>query len=315
MLTKLAAPTYRLARLRIALVIAVATLALAAPAAKAAPLVGIGEQNPSMFSDPRWRALGLKDVRVIAGYDALHSDWQRADLDTYMAAAHAAGARVLLGFGHSRTAGKEDHLPSVATFTKEFRAFRARYPWVKDYLTWNEANICGQPTCKNPERAARFYMSIRRYCKGCRIVAADVLDGSKLVSWVKRFAHTVGTTKVIWGLHNYIDANRFRTRGTKALLRTVKGDVWFTETGGLVVRRNGSTVAFPGSTKHAAAATRWVFKLAALSSRVKRVYFYHWSPAPTPNPTWDSALVDRNDRPRPAYEVLYAWLVKHGIAS
>ena len=82
MLTKLAAPTYRLARLRIALVIAVATLALAAPAAKAAPLVGIGEQNPSMFSDPRWRALGLKDVRVIAGYDALHSDWQRANLDT-----------------------------------------------------------------------------------------------------------------------------------------------------------------------------------------------------------------------------------------
>ena len=50
---------------------------------------------------------------------------------------------------------------------------------------------------------------------------------------------------MIWGLHNYIDANRFRTRGTRALLRAVKGDVWFTETGGLVVRRNGSTVEFP----------------------------------------------------------------------
>ena len=311
MLTKLAAPTYRLARLRIALVIAVATLALAAPAAKAAPLVGIGEQNPSMFSDPRWRALGLKDVRVIAGYDALHSDWQRADLDTYMAAAHAAGARVLLGFGHSRTTGKEDHLPSVATFTKEFRAFRARYPWVKDYLTWNEANICGQPTCKNPERAARFYMSIRRYCKGCRIVAADVLDGSKLVSWVKRFAHTVGTTKVIWGLHNYIDANRFRTRGTKALLRTVKGDVWFTETGGIVERNNGSPIQFPESTAHAAKATNWVFKLAQLSRRVRRVYLYHWSPPPDPVPTWDSALVDAHDRPRPAYGVLQKWLARY----
>ena len=300
----------RLRRLAALHVVAVAALVLAAPA-KAAPLVGIGEQNPSMFSDPRWRALGLKDVRVIAGYDALHSGWQRAELDAYMAAAHAAGARVLLGFGHSRTEGKEDHLPSVATFTKEFRAFRARYPWVKDYLTWNEANICGQPTCKNPERAARFYLSIRRSCKGCRIVAADVLDGSKLVSWVKRFAHTVGTTKVIWGLHNYIDANRFRTRGTKALLRTVKGTVWFTETGGIVERNNGSPIQFPESTAHAAKATDWVFKLAQLSRRVRRVYLYHWSPPPDPVPTWDSALVDSHDRPRPAYGVLQKWLARY----
>ena len=36
-----------------------------------------------------------------------------------------------------------------------------------------------------------------------------------------------------------------------------------------------------------------MFKLAALSPRVKRVYFYHWAPAPTTRPTWDSALVDR----------------------
>ena len=119
---------------------------------------------------------------------------------------------------------------------------------------------------------------------------------------------------MIWGLHNYIDANRFRTRGTRALLKAVKGDVWFTETGGLVMRRNGSTVTFPGSTRHAARATSYVFRLAALSSRVKRVYFYHWSPAPTPRPTWDSALVDSHDRPRPAYEVLRKWLDKNGIA-
>ena len=122
-----------------------------------------------------------------------------------------------------------------------------------------------------------------------------------MVGWAQRFQKAVGNRRVIWGLHNYIDANRFRTRGTRALLRAVKGDVWFTETGGLVVRRNGSTVEFPGSTRHAAKATSWVFRLAALSPRVKRVYFYHWSPAPTPRPTWDSALVDRHDRPRPAY--------------
>jgi hypothetical protein len=297
---------------RILLAAALATLALAATArAATAPLVGIGEQNPSIFTDANWQALGVRDVRVVASYDALHSSWQRADLDAYMTAAHAAGARVLLGFGHSRIRGKEHWLPSVATFGREFLAFRARYPWVKDFLTWNEANHCSQPTCNNPERAARFYTAIRRYCAGCRIVAADVLDGSKMPSWVKRFQRAAGHRRLIWGLHNYIDANRFRTTGTRALLKAVKGDVWFTETGGLVMRRNGSTVAFPGSTRHAAEATTWVFRLAALSPRVKRVYLYHWSPATVPHPTWDSALVDARDRPRPAYDVLRRWLQEH----
>ncbi len=47
---------------------------------------------------------------------------------------------------------------------------------------------------------------------------------------------------------------------------------------------------------------------------MKRVYFYHWSPAPIPRPTWDSALVDKCDRPRPAYRVLHAWLRRNHVA-
>ena len=47
-----------------------------------------------------------------------------------------------------------------------------------------------------------------------------------------------------------------------------------------------------------------MFKLAALSPRVKRVYFYNW----TPGPTWDSGLTDRRGRPRPAYAVIRSWL-------
>jgi hypothetical protein len=289
-----------------------AALALASPARAAAPpLVGIGEQDPSLFGDRNWQALGVKDVRVVASYDALGSSWQRADLDAYMTAARVAGARVLLSFGHSRIAGKEHWLPSVQAFAREFLAFRSRYPWVKDYLTWNEADHCSQPTCNNPERAAQFYLTIRRYCAGCRIVAADVLDGRRMLPWIRRFQKAVGHRKLIWGLHNYIDANRFRATGTRSLLKAVRGDIWFTETGGLVMRRNGSTIAFPGSTRHAAEATTWVFKLAALSSRVRRVYFYHWSPAKIPDPTWDSALVDSHDRPRPAYDVLRKWLAAH----
>ena len=296
-------------------VLALVALLVFAPAGGAAPRIGIGEQHPEMFTDAAFAPLGVKDARFVASYDALGNEAERTELDVYLGAARAAHVRVLLGFGHSRNPRLAHTAPSVKRFEREFVKFRARYPWVRDYLTWNEANHCSQPTCNNPKRAAQYYLAVRKHCKGCRIVAADVLDGSRLVPWVKAFQKAVGKRRVIWGLHNYIDANRFRSTGTRALLKAVKGDIWFTETGGLVVRRNGSTVMFPGSVSHAAKATSYVFKLAALSKRVKRVYFYHWSPAPTPNATWDSALVDSHDRPRPAYEVLYAWLVKHGIAS
>ncbi len=288
---------------------------LIAPAASAAtPVIGIGEQHPELFADKSFQQLGVRDVRFVAAWDALNSGWQRTELDQYMYAARVANVRVLLSFGHSRNPKLAHTLPSVKAFEREVVRFRARYPWVRDYITWNEANHCSQPTCKNPERAADFYLALRKHCSGCKIVAADVLDGSRLTAWVKRFQKRIGNRRVIWGLHNYIDANRFRSTGTRALLKAVKGDVWFTETGGLVLRRNGSTVTFPGSISHAAKATSYVFRLAALSSRVKRVYFYHWAPAPTLTPTWDSALVDANDKPRPAYNVVRRWLQKHGVA-
>jgi hypothetical protein len=45
-----------------------------------------------------------------------------------------------------------------------------------------------------------------------------------------------------------------------------------------------------------------------LSPRVKRVYLYHWRPAPEPEPTWDSALLDREGEPRLAFDVLSEWV-------
>lgn len=284
----------------------------AADARATVPVIGIGDQQPTMFSDPLWQQLRLPNVRVIAAYDALDSGWQRAELDAYMAAAHTAGARVLLGIGHSRVDAKHHHLPTVAVYTKELKRLRARYPWVHDFITWNEEDVCGEPTCKNPERAADFYLAAKRTCPGCKIVAADLLDSSRMLPWIKRFLKRIGPGhKLTWGLHNYIDANRFRTSGTQALLKATKGDVWFTETAGLVMRDNGSKILFPGSISHAAKATTQVFRLAKLSPRVKRIYFYQWAPSTDPDPTWDSALVNAHDQARPAYKVLRTWLRAH----
>jgi len=301
--------------LLLATLLAAAFAAPAGAAAKPAPIpvVGIGEQSPEMFSNPYFTALGVEHVRVITAWDSLRHRWSRRDLDSYMSAARAAGAQVLLGFGHARS-GKSKvrrRVPGVREFTREFLKYKQRYPWVKDWLTWNEANHCGEPTCHKPRRVARFFNNIRHNCYGCRVVAADVLDTPTMPQWVREFRRTARDDKLIWGLHNYIDANRFRTSGTRALLKAApRGEIWFTETGGLVVRRNKSRIAFPGSEKHQAKATRQVFKLAALSPRVRRVYFYHWQPSGDPLPTWDSALVDPRGKPRPAYRVLKSWVRK-----
>jgi len=288
----------------LALLVAVGVALAAPPSARAADaLVGVGEQHPAIFADPWWRELQTQRVRYIAAWDALRYDWSRAEVDAYLGAARAAGAEVLLGFGHSRTPGRTHRAPTPRQFLGEFRRFRARYPWVREYLTWNEANHCSQPTCRRPDMAARYYNALRGACPDCTIVAADVLDTRRMPAWIKAFRHRARGRRLIWGLHNYIDANRFRTTGTRSLLRTVPGQVWFTETGGLVERDNGSPVEFPENKWHAARATRWVFqRLARLSPRVRRVYLYQWKPPP--DPTWDSALLGADGRPRPAYRVL-----------
>jgi hypothetical protein len=226
-----------------------------------------------------------------------------------MAAARAAGARVLLSLGHARGHVAGNKLPTVAAYAREFRAFRKRYPRVRDFAIWNEENACGGPICRNPERAARYYNAVKPGCRGCRIVAADLLDVSNLAAYARRFRR-VAKGRLIWGLHNYLDANRFTTSGTRALLRATKGDVWFTETGGLVKRTNRSKIPFAEGVAHAGKAAAWVFKLAALSPRVKRVYFYQWSPV-GPKATWDSALTDAKGRPRPALAILSSWLLRH----
>jgi hypothetical protein len=290
-------------------------LPAAAPAA-APPAIGIGEQNAELFASPHWARLGLRDARYIAAWDALRHPWQRQEIDAWMAAAQASGTRVLLGFGHSRAQGRERVLPSRRAFQREFRRFRERYPLVTDFLAWNEANHSSQPTWRRPDRAADYFDVIAADCRGCRIVAADVLDWPNMRSWLRAFRRHAEHRPRIWGLHNYIDANRFLTKGTRELLRAVRGEVWFTETGGLIERRqvtDGATKVWRHSPQRAARAMSWVIRLAGLSSRVRRVYVYHWQPGSLTN-RWDSALLDRRGRPRPSYHVVRRWAERTAAA-
>jgi hypothetical protein len=288
---------------RLALLLAAVTAATALPAAPARALtVGIADNKPDMFLDARFARSGIRFARLSVGWDALSSPWELAQLDAWLGAARAANVEPLVSFGHSRTIRRS--LPTPERFLFEFRRFRARYPWVREYATWNEANHCGEPTCHRPGLVAAYYRKLRRECPDCHILAAEVLDTPNMVRWVRAFKRVAHEEPRYWGLHNYIDANRRRTRGTRRMLRAVRGLVWFTETGGIVARRNPHKVTFPESAGHAATATRFLFRrLVPLSRRATRVYIYQWN-AGSPPTTWDSGLVGPTGRTRPAYRVV-----------
>jgi len=267
-----------------------------------AATIGIAEQQPSVFADPLFTATKIHDARLLVGWNGIFSSWQRDQIDAWLGAARAAGVDPLVTFGRSRTDFHQ--LPTPAQFAAAFQAFRQRYPWVHLYATWNEANLAGEAVYKRPDLVARFWRGMRASCPGCTILAAELVDLPNIQAWTSAFRIAARTEPAVWGLHNYLDANLFTTSGTRSMLAAVPGDIWLTETGGIVSRHNNSKVQFPEGEAHAAAATRFVLdRLTALSPRIRRVYLYDWQ-AQSGVATWDSGLMNADGTARPAYLVL-----------
>jgi hypothetical protein len=269
----------------------------ATSAAQGRVAIGIGDQHVETFGQPLFKDLNLRYARLIVPWDALRRPDELARVDAWLAAARVANIRPLVTFEHSRVHPRK--LPSSSQFKREFKAFRKRYPFVKDYSPWNEINHQSQPTFRKPKAAAGFYNVVRANCRGCTIVAADVLDQAGLEKYLRTFKHFAKGSPRLWGLHNYSDTNRFRSRGTKALLRTVRGNIWLTETGGVVKFAD----SFPYNEQRAAKATRFMFKLARSSKRIKRLYIYSWL-GEQRGARFDAGLVNPDGSARPAYDVV-----------
>jgi hypothetical protein len=291
-------------RRRLLIALTTVAAALGVPATGYAYVTAMSDQQAGMFADPLFQALNINRVRYIAAYDtATKADFQRAEADVFLNAARNSGARVLVSFGHSRRPGRGRRLPSVKEFTSAFKKFKARYPFVKEYSPWNEANHKSQPTWKSPKRVADYFLAVKRNCRGCTIVALDVIDEVNFrptLSFIRKFKRYARRGKPrILGLHNYSDTNRFRRTATRAVLKEWRGDVWLTETGGVV--KFGSN--FPYDEQRAARALSYMFRLAASNRRIKRLYIYQWTGAP-PGSRFDAGLVDFNGAPRPGYFVV-----------
>jgi polysaccharide biosynthesis protein PslG len=301
--------------LALAAILVTAAVAVVAPAAASATpvTVGLGDQSWNTFGDRYFEALALKQVRVVTPWNVARSRGDRAWLDEYLAATRLGGIEPLVSFGAangSRCPARPCKLPTSAQFERAFRAFRKRWPWVRTISVWNEENHRSQPTFRYPEQAARYFNIVRKRCRGCRIVAADVIDDPNMVRWIRRF-RTVARRPRIWGLHNYRDGNPRRGQrygGTKLLLKNVPGKVWLTETGGIVkfVLPDGKTL-FPYSVKRGNVALGRVLRLArAYRNRIQRLYVYHWRQ--DDKNRFDSGLIGEDGVPRPSYYTLERWL-------
>ena len=275
----------------------------------APPIVGIAEQHPDLFADPLFGQAGLQHARLLVGWNGIYKDGERANMDAYLNTAHALGINVLLTFGNAWGDGR--NRPTPAGFVQAFRAVRERYPWLTEFATWNEPNLQGA----SPELTASYWRALRRECPSCTILAADLVDNKSMGRWVKRFRKAARREPRFWGLHNYVDANQFRTTSTRALLKATKGEVWLTETGGVVERHNTSKIVFDTGVDHAGDAVRFIFKrLVPLSPRVRRVYLYNWK-ATAGFSTWDSALLNADGTPRPAYLAMRDQMAAYAIAA
>src|SRR3954463_2874072 len=300
-------------RTRTTLVVAaLAALAMCAPAS-ANYRVGLSEQDARVFSQPSWQALKLKRVRYILSWDYYKDAGQTQNAATFLDAAKAAKQDVLVMFtAHTGcyvdgkySKSKVCKAPSKSAYKTAVKTFRASYPWVKTYAPWNEANHVSQPTAKSPKTAAGYYTTLRSVCGSkCKVLGADVLDQSTVTKWLKDFIRYSHNKARIWGLHNYKDVNRRQSKGLTTVLKTVPGEVWLTETGGITTFVSSG---FRTSDSRAASATKYMFQLAdkfdssrrGYRSKVTRIYVYRWWGEP--DGTFDSGLVDPDGSARPAF--------------
>lgn len=272
--------------------------------------IGLADQKPEAFTDARLRSLGLGHARRSVAWDAMRYANQVTEIKTWLQTTRSAGMQPLITFARSRNPRRRHKPPTPAEYRRQFRSFHRRFPHVRTFSAWNEANHCGTGTCHRPRLVAQYYKTLRRNCGSCTVLAADLNDHPNPVPWARRFRRALGYEPTLWGYHNYIDANRMRTTLTRRLLRAVKGDVWLTEVGGLIARRNGSPQKMPQGKARAAKVTRFIFdRLARVSPRITRVYIYHWSSG-TRRDSWDSAFIASNGTPRPSLPVFEQILSK-----
>jgi hypothetical protein len=279
--------------------------------ASAPYLTGIGDEKVEMFRDPNWQQLHVQIARYIAPYDAVAHRDSLAQATAWIRAAEAQHLQIMVAFYHSEH--NPTRLPSVALYQRYVQKFVKLFPKVRQYQSWDEANrgnVRGLFSSPSAAGAAQYYQALKRVCRPCTVIGLDILDQANIgptLRYISEFKSAIGRLRTlmptIWGLHNYSDVNRLQSWRTRELARVLGGQIWLTETGG-IVQFGG---AFPNNRgsglARAARVLRYVFGLAGSEHRIKRMYIYNWTGGVN-STRFDAGLTDSHHKPRAGYVVV-----------
>ncbi|MBJ7332795.1 MAG: hypothetical protein JHC95_23065 [Solirubrobacteraceae bacterium] len=280
--------------------IVAAGIVAALPASAAAgPVTGISDGGRDFFDSPYYRALDLTTVRLVLPWDAGLRD---GPWDGWLMRAGYDRADIMVALQHDERSACPSApcaLPSLSAYRASLAALLAKHRQIREVVAWNEPNHGAQPTAGRPEAAAAFHEAARDVCPSCVVVAGNLLDDPSMPAYLERYKRALTRAPQVWGLHSYWDTTYFESRGIDHMLGAVSGDVWLTETGGLV-----TFGALPFDEQRAGRSVEWAYALADTRPRLSRMYMYQWQGTPTNG--FDSGLLDYEGRPRPSYDVVAA---------
>lgn len=279
--------------------------------AAATYLTGIGDEQPEMFGNPLWTQLHMKIVRYIAPYDAATRPYSLDKAKVWIQDAEAKHEQILVAFYHSEYTPTK--LPSVALYKKDVQKFIKLFPRVKQYQAWDESNrgnVAHAFSSPSGVAAAKYYQALIRVCQGCTVIGLDVLDEAQIVKtlrYISEFKREISRLETvvpkIWGLHNYSDVNRLEGWRTRDIVKALGGQVWLTETGGLVKFEPSFPNRHGAGLTRAAKVLKFMFALAGSVPQIKRLYVYDWSGG-TSSTRFDAGLTNVNEQPRAGYVVV-----------
>jgi hypothetical protein len=271
-------------------------------------MTGISDSHDEMFGNQLWQQLHTQIARLTVPYDAAVRPYDLQQAAAWIKAAEQRHQKILVAFYHSEYTPMK--MPSVATYKRDVAKFIKLFPHVREYQAWDEANrgyVPGYFRSPSAVQDAQYYQALKRDCIPCTVVGLDILDGEVIyptidyIAEFKREIHRLRTVMpTVWGLHDYSDLNRYESWRTRDLEADLGGEVWLTETGG-IVKFGG---AFPNNRgsglRRSAKVLNFMFGVAASNPRIKRLYIYDWTGG-TPSTRFDAGLMNAHDKPRPGY--------------
>lgn len=310
----------RLLRVIVPIVCAV-SLGASASAASAQVVIGIGDSNTAMFSNPQFVALGVTTARYVIPWDVVTRKADAGDLAAFRAwlsAAQADHVSPLISFGADYTNPAANYVPTVGQYQTAVKAFLNAFPQIKTYTAWNEPDFSYRSLARNPALAANYFNALYNLCHGCTVLAGDVylpatgtafIDhaAATLGPWLRAYVKGIHHRPSGWALHDYTEVRGHNTSQLKILMSLTSGPIWLDETGGVL--RRGHWQYKNQSASAAAKDEQFLLSLTTRYRRIARIYHYQWQANPLAG--WDSGLLAAGGSQRPAYTVLLNWIKSH----